>query len=217
MNEVFVVSRLAQAVTETAAGATSTREASGKGTIGTRLVELAARIEQIEALDGASERIRTAVTTVVPERSRLKDLLGGAWLGHPLHPPLTDVVIGAWTGALVLDLVGGRRARAGADRLVGVGIVCALPTAATGMSDWAELGGGTRRLGSAHAIGNTSALVLQASSWVARRRGSRRTGIALSAAGYGIMSLAAWLGGDLVFRQGVGVTAGRSDHDEHSE
>jgi hypothetical protein len=61
---------------------------------------IAERIEQLEALDAVSEPLQKAVRTVVPQQSELKDVLSGTWLGHPLHPPLTDVVIGTWTSAL---------------------------------------------------------------------------------------------------------------------
>ena len=47
---------------------------------------------------------------IVPQESALKDLLSGTWLGRPLHPMLTDVVIGVWTSASVLDILGGKRA-----------------------------------------------------------------------------------------------------------
>jgi nitrite reductase/ring-hydroxylating ferredoxin subunit/uncharacterized membrane protein len=166
---------------------------------------IAERIEQLELLDTVSEPLQKAVRTVVPQESDLKDLLSGTWLGHPLHPPLTDVVIGAWTSALLLDLIGGERTEEAADRLVAAGILAAVPTAAAGLSDWADLLGGSRRVGSVHAIGNTTALTLHALSWAARRRGDRRRGIALSAAGYGIATFSAWLGGHLSFGKGVGV------------
>ena len=58
----------------------------------------------------------------------VKDLLSGKPIGHALHPLLTDVVIGAWTSASILDLVGGEQARPAAERLIGVGILAALPT-----------------------------------------------------------------------------------------
>jgi nitrite reductase/ring-hydroxylating ferredoxin subunit/uncharacterized membrane protein len=135
----------------------------------------------------------------------VKDLLSGTWLGHPLHPPLTDVVIGSWTSALVMDAVGGARGEGPADALVATGIAAALPTALAGASDWAELLGGTRRVGAVHAFGNTTALLLHLASLVQRRRGHRRRGIALSALGYGVATGSAWLGGHLSFGLGVGV------------
>lgn len=166
---------------------------------------VAERIERLEALDAVSEPLQKGVRAAVPEETALKDLLSGTWLGHPLHPPLTDVVVGSWTSALLLDLLGGDRAESAADRLVAAGIVAAVPTAAAGLSDWAELSGGTRRVGSVHALGNTTALLLHALSWTARRRGDRRLGVALSLAGYGAASFSAWLGGHLSFARGVGV------------
>lgn len=166
---------------------------------------IAERIEAFGALDSVAEPLQRAVRAALPAPSRLKDLLSGTWLGHPLHPPLTDVVIGSWTSALLLDLGGGERGEAAADSLIGAGIVAAVPTAAAGLSDWAELGGGSRRVGSVHAIGNTSALVLHALSLAARRRGHRRRGVALSVLGYGIATGSAWLGGHLSFGRGVGV------------
>jgi hypothetical protein len=86
-----------------------------------------------------------------------------------LHPPLTDVVIGSWTSALLLDLFGGKRSRHAADSLVGVGVLAAAPTAGAGISDWAELRDATRRVGGVHAIGNGAAVVLHGLSWAARR------------------------------------------------
>jgi nitrite reductase/ring-hydroxylating ferredoxin subunit/uncharacterized membrane protein len=166
---------------------------------------LAERIEQLEALDAVSEPLQQAVRTAVPQGSELKDLLSGTWLGHPLHPPLTDVVIGAWTSALLLDLLGGTEGQAAADRLVAAGIVAAGPTAAAGLSDWADLRGGSRRVGSVHAIGNTTALLLHTLSWLARRRGDRERGVALSALGFCVATSSAWLGGHLSFAKGVGV------------
>jgi nitrite reductase/ring-hydroxylating ferredoxin subunit/uncharacterized membrane protein len=166
---------------------------------------IAEQIERLELLDPVSEPLQKAVRAAVPEDSELKDLLSGTWLGHPLHPPLTDVVIGAWTSALLLDLLGGKKGEQSADRLVATGILAAVPTASAGLSDWAELGGGSRRVGSVHAIGNTTALVLHILSWFARRSGDRERGRVLSTLGYGIATFSAWLGGHLSFAKGVGV------------
>lgn len=169
------------------------------------LEKITAAIEGLAALDRVAEPLQRGVRKAVPQQSQLKDVLSGTWLRHPLHPPLTDVVVGAWTSALLLDVFGGEGGRDSADRLVGVGVLAALPTAAAGLSDWAELRGGTRRVGIVHAAGNVSALLLNASSWSARRSGNRSLGIALSTLGYGIASFSAWLGGHLSFARGVGV------------
>lgn len=166
---------------------------------------LVGRLERARLLDPVAKLLQTGVRSVVPQESKLKDLLSGTWLGHPLHPPLTDVVVGGWTSALLLDLLGGDGAEEAADRLVAVGIIAALPTALTGLSDWAELSGGSRRVGSVHAIGNSTALTLQGVSLLARRRGDRGQGLALSVAGVAVATAAAWLGGHLSFVKGIGV------------
>lgn len=80
-----------------------------------------------------------------------------------------------------------------------------MPTAAAGLSDWADVGGDSRRVATVHARGNTTALVVQTLSWQARRRGDRGRGVALSLVGYGIATVSAWLGGHLSFAKGVGV------------
>jgi len=166
---------------------------------------VAERIEQLELLDAVSEPLQNVVRRAVPQESQLKDLLSGTWLGHPVHPPLTDVVIGAWTSALLLDLLGSKNGEEAADRLVATGILAAVPTASAGLSDWAELRGGSRRVGTVHALGNTTALLLHTLSWFARRHGDRARGVALSTLGFGVASFSAWLGGHLSFARGVGV------------
>jgi nitrite reductase/ring-hydroxylating ferredoxin subunit len=166
---------------------------------------IAEKIEEVDALDAVAEPLQHAVRTVVPQDSALKDVLSGTWLGHPVHPPLTDVVIGAWTSALILDLVGGPATEQAAERLIGAGILASLPTAAAGASDWADVRGGDRRVGTVHALGNTTALLLHTLSWAARRRGHRTRGVALSAIGYAVATFSAWLGGHLSFGKGIGV------------
>ena len=140
-----------------------------------------------------------------PEGSSVNEALSGTASGHPLHPPLTDVVVGAWTSAVALDWLGGERGRPAADGLVALGVLAALPTAAAGLNDWATLDGPTRRLGLVHATTNVAATGLFATSWVARKRGRRFLGKSLALAGYGTVSLGAFLGGHLSFRRGVGV------------
>ena len=135
----------------------------------------------------------------------VKDLLSGTWLGHPLHPMLTDLPIGAWTSAFVLDVVGGERAADAARMLVGVGVVAAVPTAVSGWSDWADTEGEDRTIGLTHALGNIAATALYGASWLARKGGRRGLGIALAMAGGGIASGTAYLGGHLVYGRGVGV------------
>src|SRR3954469_20075629 len=128
------------------------------------------RLEQIDALDGVAERVSAAASSLT-HKPPLSSLLSGTWIGHPLHPVLTDLPIGSWTSAFVLDLVGGKRARPAAQMLGGLGVVAALPTAVTGLSDWADTAGPTRRIGTFHAMSNLVGLGCYALSWRARRRG----------------------------------------------
>jgi nitrite reductase/ring-hydroxylating ferredoxin subunit/uncharacterized membrane protein len=165
---------------------------------------LAERIEQDHRLDAVADPVAATVRNAIPH-GPVKDALSGTWLAHPLHPVLTQVTIGAWTSAVILDVFGGRGARSSADRLVGVGILSALPTAATGTNDWADTAGGARRLGLVHAISNSTALGLYGASYAARRSGRRGTGALLGLAGLAAVSAGGWLGGHLSYARGVGV------------
>src|SRR5437763_9123830 len=111
------------------------------------LQQVIKRIEDGEALDRFADLVQRVVSRLVPQESVLKDLLSGTWLGRPLHPMLTDVVIGSWTSASVLDMLGGKRAERAADQLILIANVAALPTIAAGLSDWAELWGAQERVG----------------------------------------------------------------------
>jgi uncharacterized membrane protein len=126
------------------------------------------------------------------------DFLRGTWLGHPLHPVLTDLPIGFWTSAMVLDVVGGRGAAAASRSMVGWGVVSALPTAAAGAVDWRDTRDGDRRIGLVHAALNVTALGCYVGSWLARRR-HRGRGILLGFAGATAATAAAYFGGELVF------------------
>jgi nitrite reductase/ring-hydroxylating ferredoxin subunit/uncharacterized membrane protein len=125
-----------------------------------------------------------------------------------VHPLLTDVPIGTWTSATILDLVGGEACRPAARKLIGVGLAAVGPTALTGWTDWADSEPGNdtvRRLGMVHAVANVTAAALYGLSFAARRRGSHTTGVLFGLAGATAMGAGGWLGGDLVFARGVGV------------
>ena len=122
-----------------------------------------------------------------------------------MHPPLTDIVIGSFLGVSLLDLLGGNGKSS--ERLLGVGLAAAVPTALTGANDWADTeiaDDAVRRVGLVHSTTNTSALVLYAASLAARRRGARGRGVALALAGTGVMTVSGYLGGHLSYTRGVG-------------
>ena len=157
--------------------------------------------EGLDRLNGVVDAIGGAVRAGI-----LKDALSGTWLSHPAHPMLTDVPIGAWTSAAILDLFGGEQAQAGSDTLVGAGVLAALPTAITGLSDLADVEDEeTRRIGLAHASANVAGVGLYALSYLLRRAGSRKAGVALSTLGAGAMTAGGLLGGHLSYRKGIGV------------
>jgi nitrite reductase/ring-hydroxylating ferredoxin subunit/uncharacterized membrane protein len=166
-------------------------------------------IENARSLDSITARVHHLVGRAIPNGS-VKDALSGTWLGHPAHPMLTDLPIGFWTSAFVLDFVGGRRVRHASQLLVALGVVSALPTAATGAADWSDTWGASRRVGLVHAAANSSAVVLYAWSWAARRRNRHARGVALGVLGATAATIGGFLGGHLISRRGVGV-----DHSAH--
>lgn len=156
------------------------------------------------SLDGVSQRAAGLVSTATG-KPVVKNFLSGTWLGHPLHPVLTDLPIGAFTMASVLDVTTGRAGAVAARRLVCLGLITTVPVAATGASDWSATYGPAQRVGLVHGLLNTTATLIQTASLLARRRGHRGTGILLSGLGLGITATSAYLGGHLSFSRGVGV------------
>lgn len=140
-------------------------------------------------------------------------VLRGEWLGHALHPLMTDLPIGCWTSSMLLDLVGGRRSRPASRRLVGLGVLTALPTAATGLVELSTIEDRRiRRVAAVHALGNTVALGMYAASYSARRRQRHLRGVALGMAGGTVASVTGFLGGHMSFARGAGVQDRGIDH-----
>jgi nitrite reductase/ring-hydroxylating ferredoxin subunit/uncharacterized membrane protein len=162
------------------------------------------RLERAEALDDPAEKLVKVVGPATRPRV-VKNALSGTWLGHRFHPLMVPLPIGFWTGALLFDLIATRRARWAADTLVGAGIVAAVPTAAAGLSDWADAEPDARRVGLVHASCNTLALLCYSSSLVARLLGRRKAGVGLGLAGATAISVGGYLGGHLSYVQAVGV------------
>jgi nitrite reductase/ring-hydroxylating ferredoxin subunit/uncharacterized membrane protein len=171
---------------------------------------LATRIERAKVLDPVADPVADAADKALSNK-RLTNLLSGTPIGHPLHPLLVTVPIGAWTSSLFFDLTGREEA---ADALVGLGVLTALPTAVVGVSDWRHTMGAERRVGLVHAIANDVAITAYAGSWLARRAGRRTTGIVLSLVGAGAVSVGGWLGGHLSYALGVGVDTTAFQHGE---
>jgi nitrite reductase/ring-hydroxylating ferredoxin subunit len=166
------------------------------------------KLEQATALDRAGDRLQRAVqATLRPQRVR--DLLHGVFLGHPLHPAMVQVPVGAWISAAVVDLLPGQRRAA--TTLVALGTVSAVPAAVAGLNDWAELSRDQRRVGLVHAAANTVGLTLYAGSLAARLTGRHGVGRALAYLGLGAASAGAYLGGHLAYKQGAQVSQSVSE------
>lgn len=109
--------------------------------------------------------------------SALRGLVRGA-PGKPLHPPLTDAGIGAYTAGvamLVLGALGVQEAQMahGALLAISFGLVVAAPTAITGLLDWLAIPKGTpaRTMATVHLVLMVAATVVFALAWLAQRPG----------------------------------------------
>ncbi len=162
-----------------------------------KIVRWTLQLEDTTALDRAVQALEPRIQALFGAGAR-GAMLRGEWLGHAIHPLLTDVTLGTWTSASVLDLLGGAESRASAQKLVGTGLLAAGPTAWTGWAEWSEAGPRDKRVGLVHALTNGAAIGAYAASWIARRRGNHDTGARLALAGAAISGFGAYLGGHLV-------------------
>ncbi|SHL09975.1 Ferredoxin subunit of nitrite reductase or a ring-hydroxylating dioxygenase [Pseudonocardia thermophila] len=167
-------------------------------------------------LRSAEEKV-TAVVEPLYDRHRgdlaVELMHGGRWAGHSVHAALSDLPIGFYAGALVLDALGkdvpaGRGRLDPAATLSAAGIAAALVTGATGATDWAVSDGDDRRIGLFHGLLNGAATALQTASLTARLAGRRRPAQVLGAAGMAVTAAAGYLGGHLV--QGRAVMVNRA-------
>jgi len=179
--------------------------------IGLRIIDT---LEQQDWLDRISQATQQALQQLIkaggPIAHQIEDRLHGTGLGHPIHPAITDIPIGAWTVALVFDSIetlnGDDSLAPGADSAIALGLAGAVSAAASGIADWQALDTKPLRIGFVHGLLNISATLLYATSLLLRRRGDRAAGRGLALAGYGIALTAAYLGGDLVYRDRIGVS-----------
>lgn len=172
--------------------------------------------ETINKVPGLQERAESLAHTIhsavlsggEPVRN-LMDLLHGKWLGHPLHPVLTDIVVGSWSLAALFDLwsLGGRspQAEQAADTLTAVGTTAAIPTALSGVADFSAIPKNAAKVGLVHAIATDISFGLYLLSLWDRKKGRRGRGMLWSTLGMGAITIGAYLGGHLVFDKRVGV------------
>jgi nitrite reductase/ring-hydroxylating ferredoxin subunit len=148
-------------------------------------------LEQDTRLDGAVSAGQRVARFIRP--GKVRDVLHGVWLGHPLHPMLIQATIGTWLSASILDFAGGDQKAARS--LVTAGLAVAAPAALAGAADWSEQHEQQMRVGVVHAAG-----------MIAR---GPRAGRLLRLAGLAAVSASGLLGGHISFR-----LAGGANHAE---
>jgi uncharacterized membrane protein len=178
-------------------------QAAGRCGAPSWLVAFLKRMEEDQRLDGPAAILARA-SDPLERRPALDSALRGEWLGHALHPLLTDFPLGAWIGATLLDLFGGRRARPSAAGLLTFGVCAALPTAAAGVAEWRSGAPRSRRVGVVHAALNTGALCLYVASLASRRAGRHRAGVVLALLGGASATAGGYLGGHLTLVHKLG-------------
>lgn len=159
------------------------------------------RLEHAGPLDPVVNVVRGIVSKALGPQV-VRDALHGVWLGHPLHPMLTDVPIGMWSAAAVLDLMPGTGPAPAA--LIATGVAAAVPTAATGLADWSQLHKPHQRVGLVHALANVTGLGCYVASLSARAHGKSTRGKVWAFLGFGAVMAGGYLGGHLSYRQSAG-------------
>jgi uncharacterized membrane protein len=176
---------------------------ASKEAVASPLTPAMERIEDAAFLDPVADWLGPAVRPVVSS-TQVRDFLRGRWLGHALHPLLTDLPLGAWLCTSLLDMFGDRRSRPVAEGLLAFGVAAAVPTALSGAAEWTATAGRERRVGTLHAGTNAIALGLYSASLLARLRGRQALGAGLGVAG-GLTAIAGgYLGGHLTLSRKVG-------------
>lgn len=145
----------------------------------------------------------------------LKNVLHGTvLLGHPLHPAVSDLPIGAWAAGVVADFVAhfttALPTQAG-DVALAVGLAGALLAAVSGLTDYHETFGHERRVATVHGLTMVAVVTLEAASLGLRWWASRSLhplAVALSTVGFAGVVAGGYLGGHLVF--GIGTMVNRN-------
>lgn len=170
------------------------------------------RPESLRAVD------RPAAVVAATARRLLKKTgtsraLRGAWLGHPLHPILIAVPIGAWICSAIFDVKPADRDVA--RKLITVGLAAMPPTILLGLADYSELDQRQRRVGVVHAVANAVAGACYATSYRCRSHGAHGSGVLFSLLGLTAVGVGGALGGHLSYAQGAGVYRWQSSEENN--
>ncbi len=168
---------------------------------------------QQDWLEPVGDTLQNAVSTAYESAGetgkQIEDFFHGTWLGHPLHSAVTDVPLGAWTSAVVMDameqVTGREEFGVAADTAVAIGLAGAAVAAVAGLTDWHKTDGQAKRTGLVHGLLNIGGAVLYSASLAARRNGNRSAGQGLSTLGFLVAMGSAWLGGQLTYGYQIGV------------
>lgn len=165
------------------------------------IVRLVDRQRWLDKAGDVLAQVASAVLDHLGPLSRpVEDLLHGTPAGHPVHPAIVPIPIGAWTATLALDAAG---IEDGADLTVDLGLISAISAATAGLADWRYTEGTQRRVGVAHALLNVTGTTLYGLSSLQRHRGGRSGAVALSNLGYAFILAGGFLGGDLSYHLGA--------------
>jgi uncharacterized membrane protein len=139
-------------------------------------------------------------------------------LGHPVHPMLIVYPLGLLSMAVIFDILflifGNRLLPTASYYMIAAGVLGGLLAAIFGFIDWLALPNGSRakNIGLWHGIGNVVITGLFAVSWFLRSNNvdfvPDSMALILSFAGTALALITAWIGGELVYRLGVGVDPG---------
>jgi len=138
----------------------------------------------------------------------LQDFLNGAWLGHSLHAVLVDVVVGAATAALLLDLlrvvfgVGGLEDAT--TWVLGLAWLSGLGAIVTGLTDYKDTTPSSqqRDLAAMHGVVNLAGTGAFVYSFGLRLNGAHDAAFWGLLVGYLVIAFGAYVGGHVVFKYG---------------
>lgn len=157
--------------------------------------------ESVDRLDGVAEKLAHRLRRVL-RGNVLDKALRGSWIGHPTHPLIVTVPIGAWVCSAAFDALGDREA---ARRLIGIGALTAPAAVVTGLAEYSRLSTVQRRVGLLHLTANVAAQACYVTSHRCRSRGSHSAGMLWSALGLAAVATGGALGGHLSYALGAGV------------
>ncbi len=171
-----------------------------------------------EASLSVSRSLHSELLKQGEDARELADVLHGKQLGHPLHAVLTDVTVSAWVLGTLFDMLailpGTRNIRQSGNNLKALGTLSAVPTMLSGITDYSAIKQDAASYGAAHGLLNGVAFICYLLSTLAGWRGKTQTKLVFSVLGVSLVTLSSWLGGDLVYRQRVGVNHAPEDGPE---